>query len=250
MSIARTRGPGVAVLVAGLALALAACVSSGGATTAPASRGASPPVRAAAASAAVASAGPTAVSSPDVPAVPSLERTAGPSLEPTETALPPGSTPESTSDPFAGLNHDADLEARLPDTFGGAKLQKFTVSGADMPDDPQGTAYLKSIGKTSADMSLAGAIAAGGDPVFSAIRVKGTTEDQLRTLFLQSAQRRAAEGSSVKIELTSLDGVEGFKTSDPATGQVSYFVVRGDTALGVSSGTDAQARKAFAALAK
>ena len=54
----------------------------------------------------------------------------------------------------------------------------------------------------------------------------------------------------MKIELTSLDGVEVFKTSDPATNRVSYFVVRGDTALGVSGSTEAVARAAFAALAK
>ena len=124
-----------------------------------------------------------------------------------------------------------------------------------MPSGTETNAFLTSIGKTLADMSIAIATPAGaggtGTPtVFMAIRVKGASEDQLKQMFQLSAQQQAAKAAGVTLEATNIGGVDVFKSADPATGQTSYFVVRGDTALGVSGSTDADAQKAFGALAK
>ena len=119
-----------------------------------------------------------------------------------------------------------------------------------MPADAKTSAYLAGIGKTPADMSFAVASGTGGFPLFIALRVKGASEDQLKSMFQLSAQQEAVKNAGIKLETTTLDGVDVLKSTDPKNNEVTYFVVRGDTALGVSGATDAEAQKAFSALAK
>jgi len=239
MSTTLTRRGGAAALLAGLALAVAACNSSGG-TTAPTNAAASPAGGAVAAS--------------DQAPTPAAATPAAPTAVPAATDQPSAPAAASTLDPFATISKDKNLEARLPDAFGGVKLTKLSLTGADMPTGTETGAFLKSIGKTPADLSLAIATpataASANETIFMAIRVKGASEDQLKQMFQLSAQQQAAKAAGVKLEATSIGGVDVFKSTDTATGQTSYFVVRGDTALGVSGSTDAGAQKAFAALAK
>jgi hypothetical protein len=221
---------GAAALILAAALVVSACSSSGGAAS-------GTPATAAG------SAAPSLASSVAPSAAPSVEPSVVASAEPSATAAPSPSSaavtpaPEpsvaASIDPFAGLNRDLDLEARLPDSFGGAKLMKLSFSGKDFPADPDTTEYLGAIGKSYDDLSMAVASSEGGDPVFIAMRVKG-----------------ASEGDLKKLSEATVDGVAVLKSTDTDTGTVAYFVVRGDTALGVSGKSEASARKAFATLVK
>jgi hypothetical protein len=242
MPISPPRRVGAVALVAALAMAVAACGSSGGAASSAPSVGAAAPTDAGSAPAATA---PTSAPVASVPAAATTAPTAA-----ADITAPPASSAAGTPDPFANLSKDKDLEARLPDAYGGAKLTKISLSGADMPADAKTSAYLAGIGKTPADMSFAVASGTGGFPLFIALRVKGASEDQLKSMFQLSAQQEAVKSTGIKLETTSLDGLEVLKSTDPTSGAVTYFVVRGDTALGVSAATDAAARKAFGALAK
>jgi hypothetical protein len=240
MSITRARHVRALALVATVSLAIAACSSSGGtATAAPGGSGA--PAASTAAGSTPASAAATAVAGAPAP-------TTGPSAA--DVTAPPASAAPASLDPFASLSKDKDLEARLPDSYGGVKLTKISLKGSDMPPDSKTTAYLASIGKTPADMSFAVASAAGGGPLFIALRVKGSSAEQLQQMFQLSAKQEATKVTGLKIETTNIGGIDVLKSTDPKTGEVTYFVVRGDTALGVSGKSDAEAQKAFGALAK
>lgn len=238
---------GAAALILSAALVVSACSSSGGAATgAPAG--------------AAGSAAPSLASSVAPSTAPSVEASVVASAEPSATPAPsPSSAPVTAApepsvaasiDPFAGLNRDLDLEARLPDSFGGVKLMKLSFSGKDFPEDPDTTQYLDAIGKSYDDLSMAVASSEGGDPVFIAMRVKGASEGDLKEVFQISARQSAESTPNVKLSEATVDGVAVLKSTDSDTGTVAYFVVRGDTALGVSGKSEASARKAFAALVK
>jgi hypothetical protein len=240
----------VATVIAGVALVAAACSSSGGSSAAPASQ--APSAAPGVAASPTPSAAPSAAPSIEPTATPAPVPSPTPAASPSPEAASPSPAPSvaASIDPFAGLSSDKDLEARLPDSYGGATLVKLSFSGKDFPEDPDTTAYLKAIGKTYADLSVAIASGQSGGPAFIAMRVKGASEDDLKKIFQISAQQESQTTPSVKLTETSLDGVAVFKSVDSDTGSVAYFVVRGDTALGATGDSDAIAKKAFAALAK
>jgi hypothetical protein len=251
MSRTLIRRLGTTALIVGLALLAGACSSSGGAATvAPASAGASsaPSVVSSAAATAAPSVEPTVTLAPT--SAPSPTPTPAPSPSPAASTPTPGPSVAASVDPFAGLNGDPDLEARLPDSFGSEKLTKLSFSGKDFPEDPDMTKFLTAIGKSYDDLSVAIASSQSGNGVFIAMRVKGASEGDLKKLFQISAEQSAQTTPNVKLTETTLDGVSVFKSTDSNTGGVAYFVVRGDTALGVSGDTEASAKKLFAALVK
>jgi hypothetical protein len=157
--------------------------------------------------------------------------------------------------PFAtawaqGRHADKALEALLPTTLGGVALTVESQAGADLstssgPFD----AFLKGLGKTRADFTLASAYAQGGlKAQVGAWRVKGADPALLLPGF-----KDAVQGSS-KTPLTkaddSLGGRAVTRIGDP--GQLTqgplYAVVQGDTLLFVQTPDRSLAEEAMGKL--
>jgi hypothetical protein len=146
-----------------------------------------------------------------------------------------------------GRHADKDLEALLPTTLGGVALTVESQAGTELSTSSGPfNAFLKSLGKTRADFSLASAYAQGGlKAQIGAWRVKGADAALLLPGF-----KDAVQGSS-KTPLTKADDILGGRAvtriGDP--GQLTqgplYAIVRGDTLLFVQSPDRALAEEAM-----
>jgi hypothetical protein len=237
----------VALVAVSLALILAACSSSSSVTP-----GASPT-----------SAGGTVVTAtPDAAATPAPSMSEPPATEPPATEAPATEAVESpaTSEAPPVEASDApsdapnasfqlpstakDLEALLPNEYGGTKLMKFSMSGAEAAGQSEETAQvLASVGKSLADLSIAGASSQTGDVVFLAVRVAGADEGAMKRVFVASAQQAGED-----LQQISLGGRDVFKNASTDGQGGAYFYIRGDTAFGVTAPDDATAAKAIVLL--
>ena len=155
----------------------------------------------------------------------------------TQPAASPAPTPEVPS-------FDKELEAKLPDTFDGEALVKYSLSGTDaVRGDPTTLAVITAAGKTEDDFSIAGAVGQTSGVSFMAIRLKGADEVVIQQLF-----ERSAEQSGDKVEKVSLGGRDVYRISGPSGTGAVFFLVKGDTAVGLTAADDASAEKALAAL--
>jgi hypothetical protein len=170
--------------------------------------------------------------------------TPAPSSAPASGAPAPAepTTPAAEATPAAPAD-DRPLEERLPTTYGGVTLQTMSLSG-EAAIDKSTLPLLEKYGKTPADVS--GASAFGGpDVIFIALRVKGLGEDALRELTVASAGLGVVD---VQVAEVSLGGQAVYKTTVPGSENHGYFIVRGDTAFGVTTATDDVAARALAAI--
>jgi hypothetical protein len=145
------------------------------------------------------------------------------------------------------LNADKDLEALLPSTFGGATLKKFSFKGAEfLGQDPTSdfNKMVTALGLNTAAVSVAVAGDAAGDAAvqFAAIRFAGADSGKLLEVF-----KAASQASGDLIASVNLGGKDVIKTKD-SSGSFSYFYVRNDVVLGVTTKDDATAAKALAVL--
>jgi len=232
----------VALVAASLALIVAAC---GGSSSA--SPGASPtstgPTAAPATTAVAATPAPAMSDTPSTDA-PAPEATESPEVSeapPAEATDAPSDAPEAS---FQLPSTAKDLEALLPNEYGGTKLMKFSMSGAEAAGQSEETAQvLASVGKSLADLSIAGASSQTGDVVFLAVRVAGADEGAMKRVFVASAQQAGED-----LQQMSLGGRDVFKNASTDGQGGAYFYIRGDTAFGVTAPDDATAAKAIVLL--
>jgi hypothetical protein len=164
-------------------------------------------------------------------------------------AAPAASTIETVAD---ARHADPELEALLPTTLGGVVLTVESQSGADLATRSDAfDTFLKSLGKTRADFTVASAYATGGlRAEIGAWRVKGGDPALLLQGFKTALQ------SSSATPLTQAEATIGGQTvtriGDP--GQLThgplYVVGRGDTLLFVQTPDPALADEAMAKLTR
>jgi len=138
----------------------------------------------------LAACGGTATQPPGGTAAPTSAATAEATLAetPTEAA---GASPTLVLPSFQLPHNATELEALLPDTLGGVKLQKFSWTGPDFVNqNSQNTelnAFLQSLGKSLSDISAAAAFSSTFDNSMFAFRVTGVDHSVLISEF-QKAQ--------------------------------------------------------------
>lgn len=183
---------------------------------------------------------------------PSSAPAGGAPASPASLATPAPTAPDATVAPTpmpaaqatpAAPSDDRPLEERLPTTYGGVTLQKMSLAG-EAAIDKSALPLLEKHGKTPADVS--GASAFGGpDVIFIAVRIKGLSEAAMLELMVASAGLGVVD---VQVEEVSLAGQTVYKTTVPGSENHGYFIVRGDTAFGVTAATDEVAARALAAI--
>lgn len=216
----RITGP---ALLAITALALAACGGSAGATAG-----------AAASTAAGASAAPTTAASEAAPSV----------AAPSEAAA--SEAPASVPIPsFAFPSTDKALEALLPDTMCGQKVQKLSMGGDKFAAgaDPEFVAVLKSLGKTPADVTfaIAAPLTAAGDCTAGIFRIKGADGDALKAAFLAESAKQGT-----KYDVKSIGGKDVYV--DPTSDSLQYAYFKGDAVVFAGAPSESEAAKIIAVL--
>jgi hypothetical protein len=181
---------------------------------------------------------PSSAPAPEAPGSPTETQAAPATAAATAEPSPP---PAIETAPAAADTRP--LEERLPTTYGGVTLQKVSVSGADAVDEAT-RLLLEKHGKTPADVTAATAFGES-DVIFVALQVNGLGEDALRELMVASAGQSVAD---VAIEEVSLGGQRVYKTTVSGSDSHGYFIVRGDTAIGVTAASDEVAAGALAAI--
>ena len=187
--------------------------------------------------------GSSATPAPSVAAAsvaPSLAPSVAASPSPAASVAPSESAAAAASDaiPSIGLpNQDTNLEALLPSTFGGAKLQKFSMKGAEFlgqSTSPEFNSAMSALGLTAADLSVAVAADATGSSgiTFVAIRFAGADSGKLSQVFQAASQASGDTVSSVNV-----GGKDVLKTTS-SSGDVTYFYVKNDTVFGVTGAKD------------
>ena len=191
---------------------------------------------------------PTAPQAAAASMAPSVAPSAAPSMQ--ASAAPAASTAPAASGALPSLtlpNEDTNLEALLPSTFGGAKLQKLSMKGADFLGQSSNADLanaLSSLGLTAADVSVAVAsdIAETSGLTFIAIRFAGADSSKLLQVF-----QAASQASGQTVTSVNLGGKAALKATD-SSGSSSYFYVKNDTILGVTAPDDATAATMLAVL--
>ena len=191
---------------------------------------------------------PTAPPAAAASVAPSVAPSAAPSMQ--ASAAPAASTAPAASGALPSLtlpNEDTNLEALLPSTFGGAKLQKLSMKGADFLGQSSNADLanaLSSLGLTAADVSVAIAsdIAETSGLTFIAIRFAGADSSKLLQVF-----QAASQASGQTVTSVNLGGKAALKATD-SSGSSSYFYVKNDTILGVTAPDDATAATMLAVL--
>ena len=145
------------------------------------------------------------------------------------------------------FNADKDLEAMLPSTFGGATLQKSSVTGTDFlgGDSTSGFGQMvTALGLKATDVSVAMAADPAGtlDTQFAAVRFAGADSGKLIRVFQASSQT-----SGDLVGTVNLGGKDVVKTKS-SSGGFSYFYVRNEVILGVTAKDDTAAAAALAVL--
>lgn len=183
---------------------------------------------------------------------------ASPSGEAAASVAPPSSSPASEAPPssaaqsdapvvipsFAFPSTDKELEALLPDTLCGAKTQKLSMGGAvfDKAADPAFVAMLKTLGKTTSDVSLAIAAPTNSGGCSAGIfRIKGADGAALKDAFLAESVTQGNTFTQVSL---------GGKTVyvDPKSTSFGYAYFKGDAIIFASADNDKDAAAIIAAL--
>lgn len=147
----------------------------------------------------------------------------------------PGSAPE--------------LEALLPDEIGGAEAVKFSMGGAELMADEEGSgvdpefiAFLERLGAQPDDISIAFAFSfsADGDSAgIGAFRVAGANSDDLEREFMATME---TDGEVVDWQSASVGGKDVRTAADPdTTGNVIYVYTAGDIVFFVTTPDEATA---------
>jgi hypothetical protein len=197
----------------------------------------------------VAACGGSATAAPSA-AVPSTAASVAPSIAPSpsaEASTAPAASGALPSFAIPSFNADKDLEALLPSTFGGATLKKFSFKGAEfLGQDPTSdfNKMVTALGLNTAAVSVAVAGDAASDAAvqFAAIRFAGADSGKLLEVF-----KAASQASGDLVASVNLGGKDVIKTKD-SSGSFSYFYVRNDVVLGVTTKDDGTAAKALAVL--
>ena len=134
-----------------------------------------------------------------------------------------------------------DLEAVIPDTICGAKVQKLSLKGKDVfnPNNEGAAeieAVLNSIGKTTDDVTAAAGFGLAADSGCSVtiIRITGANEGQLRDVLRAEA---------VKEKQTFTETTVGGKTVYQGdTGKFDYTYIKGDGVIILTAGTQKGSR--------
>ena len=218
----RHRLLGSGVLTA-IMIAVVAC-GGGGASTAPSEAASSAP-----------SSEPTVAPTSAAPSAASEAPSEAPSASASEAAIPS----------FAFPSTDKELEALLPDTLCGAKVQKLSMGGQAFAanSDPSFVAILKSIGKSPADVSLAIAAPLSTTAKCTAgiFRIKGADGGALKDAFLAQATK---EGNTYTV--SSISGKDVY--SDPTSDSIGYAYFKGDAIIFASADSAKDAASVIAVL--
>lgn len=179
--------------------------------------------------------GSAAPSSPVASQVSAVPLSAAPSVEPSSAA------PSIAIPGFSFPSTDKELEALIPDRMCGAKVEKGSMTGAQVfndASDPTVVAALQSLGKTTADVSAAVGIAT--DCFVFIIRVKGADESQLKQVFIAQAAKDGKTYSEASV------GGKTVLTTDPSKFDYSY--IKGDGVVIVAAKNAKDAAEMIAAL--
>jgi hypothetical protein len=187
------------------------------------------------------SAGASVGSAPATPSAAALS-----SAPPSEAAA----SGPAASAPVPGFTFPSeakDLEAVIPDTICGAKVQKLSLKGKDVFNaNNEGAAeieaVLNSIGKTTADVTAAAGFGLASDSGCSVtiIRIAGADEGQLRDVL---------KAQAVKEKQTFTETTVGGKTVYQGdTGKFDYTYIKGDGVIIFTAGTQKEAEDLIAQL--
>jgi hypothetical protein len=166
-----------------------------------------------------------------------------PSAAPSEAAASEAAPSEAAASglipSFVLPSSDKELEALIPGTLCGSAATKLSLKGEEIftnSEDPTLTAVLQSLGKSVSDVSAAAGfnVSATNPCGVFIIRIKGASEDQLRTVFQQLADQ---EGT--KFEQTSLGGKTVYKST--TEDKPEYVWIKGDGLISVNADSEADA---------
>jgi hypothetical protein len=145
------------------------------------------------------------------------------------------------------FNSDVDLEAQLPSTFCGQTTTKFSFAGSDFVEaDEEFAAVVAALGRSAADVSVAGASVTGGECEgigLIAFRIKGADGGRFEQLFIDAQEK----DTGTRPTRSNVGGKDVWVFTD-SSGTKNYIYFRGDTIFGVSADTDADAAKGLAVL--
>ena len=169
------------------------------------------------------------------------------------TAPAPSDTPVASTAPDASgaipsvtvPNQDTNLEALLPGTFAGTKLQKISMKGSQyLGTNSELGKVVTELGLTTADVSVAIAGAGGSatSPTFVAVRFAGADSGKLLQVF-----QAASVASGEVVTPVNVAGKDVLKTTDKA-GAITYFYVHNDVVLGVTAKDETTAAAGLALL--
>jgi hypothetical protein len=184
------------------------------------------------------SAAPSAAAESAAPSVAAPSEAAPSEAAPSEAA-PSEAAASGLIPSFVLPSSDKELEALIPSTLCGSAATKLSLKGQEIfanNEDQTLTSVLQSLGKSVDDVSAAAGfnVSATNPCGVFIIRIKGASEDQLRTVFQQLADQ---EGT--KFQQTSLGGKTVYKSTTEDKPQ--YVWIKGDGLISVSADSEADA---------
>ncbi len=146
---------------------------------------------------------------------------------------------------FSFPSSDKELEALIPNPMCGQKVQKLSMSGAQVfsnSADPSFVAALQALGKTVNDVSAAAGFPLQADAHCSVtiIRIKGADEGALRQVFKDQAAKDGTTYQEVTVAGKTV------ATADPT--KFDYTYVKGDGVIIVTADSQKNAEELLSAL--
>lgn len=160
------------------------------------------------------------------------------------TPEPDGGSESAAALPSLDLPGSApELEALLPDEIDGAETVKFSMGGAELMADQEGSgvdpefiAFLERLDAQPDDISVAFAFSfteAGGSSGIGAFRVEGASSDELEREFMATME---TDGTVVDWQSASIAGKDVQTAADPDTeGNTVYIYTAGDIVFFVTT---------------
>ncbi|MDQ2964758.1 MAG: hypothetical protein M3R57_02800, partial [Chloroflexota bacterium] len=144
---------------------------------------------------------------------------------------------------LSSFHTGADLEAVLPNTFCGQATQKLSFGGAEaVGNDATFSAVVSALGRSLNDAAIAFASVQGpecaGIALF-AFRIAGADGSRFEQLFIDAQ----AQDQGTRPTKSNVGGKDVWVVD---SGTKSYIYFRGDTMLGVSAESEADAAKGLA----
>jgi hypothetical protein len=174
---------------------------------------------------------------------------AAPTTSPTGGTTPVPATPvpgDLPSFEIPSFEADVELEAQLPSTFCGQPTQKFSFTGAEfVADDEAFAAIVAALGRSAADVSVAGASVTGPECAgigLIAFRIKGADGGRFEQLFIDAQEQE----SGTRPTRSNVGGKDVWVFTE--SGTTSYIYFRGDTIFGVTAESQEDAAKGLAVL--